>query len=160
MGSHTSGFQDWFFPVYVGFFAVIALIAVAIVVSAARRPRVRFLSSWPAPKLRWGFAPVALLILLAVQVALIVLGWRDMAAFKTVRAAIAPLGPAIGLATVFFALAAPVEGAMYLLRMVYPLRDAAADADSEDEGGPADGADADDVADADDTGAGAGTRSG
>jgi len=121
MGSHGSGFQDWFFPVYVGFFAVIALIAVAIVVSAARRPRDRFLSSWPAPRWRWITIPAGYLLVLAFQVALIGLSLLpDKSAYKAVSAAIRPGAPLMGLATMLLALATLAEGFVYLLRVVFP----------------------------------------
>ena len=135
------GLADWFLPAYIGFFAFTGLVALALVVAVARRPRDRFPGSWAAPKTRWVLVPAVFLALLAFQAGLVALAaLPGRAAFDTVTVAIKPGAALLGLATIGLALATLVEGVAYPLRVVYPApgrgsvqgEDASADGSSDD----------------------------
>jgi hypothetical protein len=130
------GFAGWFFPVYIGFFVLVALVAVALLMAVLRRPPERFPGSWPSPRARWGAVPAIALVLLGLQLALIGLALvPGKAVFSTLKGWLAPGAATIGLATLAFAVATLAEGIAYLLRVAFPAGrrtdDACADDDAE-----------------------------
>jgi len=121
MGPH-SGYAGWFIPVYLGFFALVAVVAIALLIAVLRRPLERFPGSWPAPRLRWAAVPAIVVVLLGLQLALIGLAFLPgEALFTTVKGWLAGGAATIGLATVAFSLATLAEGIVYLLRVAFPL---------------------------------------
>jgi hypothetical protein len=120
MGSH-SGFASWFLPVYLGFFVLVAVVAVVLLSVVLRRPLERFPGSWPGSRLRWAAVPAIALALLGLQLALIGSAFLpDKALFATAKARLSPGAPSVGLATVAFAIATLAEGILYLLRVAFP----------------------------------------
>ena len=120
MGAH-SGFAGWFLPVYIGFFVLVAVLVIVLLVAVLRRPLERFPGSWPAPRLRWAVVPAIVLGLLGLQLALIGLAFLpDGSLFAIAKGRLSPGAASIGLATVAFSLATLAEGIVYLLRVVFP----------------------------------------